>query len=78
MNNKIEFKNGSHIIGIDLANDSKIVRGERANLIIYDDYWGKPKNKFILFIENVQYYLFLKWKWKFEYLVYKIRNGKGE
>ena len=37
MSDEIKFENGSYIIGIDLANDSKIVRGARANLFIYDD-----------------------------------------
>ena len=41
---KIEFENGSYIMGIDLAStdaqyiaDGKVVRGQRANSFIYDD-----------------------------------------
>ena len=35
--NEIKFKNGSCIMGVDLADDSKIIRCERANSFVYDD-----------------------------------------
>ena len=46
---KLEFKNGSEIIGVDLAKgkDKTVicnVRGNRANIIIYDDWFGRQKN----------------------------------
>ena len=41
---EIKFKNGSYIMGVDLAStdaqyivDGKVVRGQRANLFVYDD-----------------------------------------
>ena len=44
MSDEIKFENGSYIIGIDLAStdaqyivDGKVVRGQRANLFVYDD-----------------------------------------
>ena len=42
--NEIKFKNGSYIMGVDLASTDaqyivggKVVRGRRANLFVYDD-----------------------------------------
>lgn len=43
--NKIEFKNGSYIMGVDLANDSKIVRGNRSKIIMVDSEYMKQENR---------------------------------
>ena len=45
MNNKIEFKNGSYIMGVDLASDSKIARGERSKIVWVDSRYMKQENR---------------------------------
>ena len=41
----LEFENGSYIIGIDLANDSKIVRGNRSKIIWIDSKYMQQQNR---------------------------------
>ena len=42
---KIELKNGSCIMGVDLANDSKIVRGNRSKIVWVDSRYMKQENR---------------------------------
>lgn len=60
---KIEFENGGYIIGIDLANDSKIVRGERSKLVWVDNKYLKQENR--KFQRNYMNELKLKWHQRF-------------
>lgn len=45
MSDKIEFKNGSYIMGVDLGNDGKNVRGERSKIIWVDSKYLKQENR---------------------------------
>lgn len=87
--NKIEFKNGSHIMGIDLANDSKIVRGNRSKIIMVDSKYMKQENK--KWIREQIKIMKLKWHQKLRieldfiwddfkewvvWIIYKIKKGE--
>lgn len=63
MSDKIEFKNGSYIIGVDLANDSKIARGERSKIVWVGSKYLKQENR--KFRRNYMNELKLKWHQKF-------------
>jgi len=69
---KIEFENGGYIIGIDLANDSKIVRSNHSKLVwinfrikdlIPSDYkWHqKLRLKLSFVLDDIKYYLWDRW-----------------
>jgi len=77
--NKIEFENGSYIIGIDLANDSKIVRGERSKIIWVDGKYLKQENR--KFQLNYMNELKLKWHQKLrieiEFILEDIKDWIG-
>ena len=87
--NKIEFKNGSCIIGVDLANDSKIVRGNRSKIIWVDFKYMKLENR--KFIREQIKIMKLKWHQKLRieldfiwedikdwvfWIIYKIKMGE--
>lgn len=62
MSDEIKFKNGNYIMGVDLANDNKIVRGERSKIIWVDSKWTKQENR--KFQRNYMNELKLKWHQK--------------
>ena len=57
--NEIKFKNGSYIIGVDLAKDNKNVRGERSKIIWVDSKYLKQENR--KFQRDYMNELKLKW-----------------
>jgi len=73
---KIEFENGSYIIGIDLANDSKIVRGNRSKIIWIDSKYMQQQNR--KWIREQVKIMKLKWHQKLrvelDYLWEDIKN----
>ena len=56
---KIEFENGSYIIGVELAKDNKNVRGERSKIIWVDSKYLKQENR--KFQRDYMNELKLKW-----------------
>jgi len=86
---KIELKNGSCIMGVDLANDSKIVRGNRSKIVWVDGRYLKQENR--KFQRNYMNELKLKWHQKLRieiefillnfkewvvWIIYKIKKGE--